>query len=59
MAAQAEEPISAHIDSPHRSAAHLPEHVAVPIGAQTAAEALEVDRCGTRNRRKDTEADLV
>ena len=39
MAAQAEEPISAHIDSPHRSAAHLPEHVAAPIGAQAAAEA--------------------
>ena len=41
MAAQAEEPISTHIDSPHRSAAHLPEHVAAPIGAQAAAEALE------------------
>ena len=41
MAAQAEEPISAHIDSPHRSAAHLPEHVAAPIGAQAAAEALK------------------
>ena len=38
--AQANEPIS-HIDSPHRSAAHLPEHVAAPIGAQAAAEALE------------------
>jgi hypothetical protein len=33
MAAQAEEP--------HRSAAHLPEHVAAPIGAQAAAEALK------------------
>ena len=41
MAAQAKEPISAHIDLPHRSAAHLPEHVAAPIGAQAAAEALE------------------
>ena len=41
MATQAEEPITAHIDSPHRSAAHLPEHVAAPIGAQAAAEALE------------------
>ena len=41
MAAQAEEPISAHIDSPHRSAAHSPEHVAAPIGAQAAAEALK------------------
>ena len=41
MAARAEEPISAHIDAPHRSAAHLPEHVAAPIGAQAAAEALE------------------
>jgi len=41
MAAQAEEPISAHIDAPHRSAAHLPEHVAAPIGAQAAAEALK------------------
>jgi hypothetical protein len=42
MAAQGEEPSSAqHIDSPHRSAAHSPEHVAAPIGAQAAAEALE------------------
>jgi hypothetical protein len=41
MAAQAEEPIPAHIDSPHRSAAHSPEHVAAPIGAQAAAEALK------------------
>jgi hypothetical protein len=41
MAAQTEEPISARIDGPHRSAAHLPEHVAAPIGAQAAAEALE------------------
>ena len=41
MAAQAEEPISARIDAPHRSAAHSPEHVAAPIGAQAAAEALK------------------
>ena len=41
MTAQAEEPISAHIDGPHRSAAHLPEHVAAPIGAEAAAEALK------------------
>jgi hypothetical protein len=41
MSAQAEEPISAHIDAPHRSAAHSPEHVAAPIGAQAAAEALK------------------
>jgi len=40
MAVQADEAIS-HIDAPHRSAAHLPEHVAAPIGAQAAAEALE------------------
>ena len=40
MAAQGEEPIS-QIDVPHRSAAHLPEHVAAPIGAQAAAKALE------------------
>jgi hypothetical protein len=39
--AASEEPISAHIDAPHRSAAHLPEHVAAPIGAQAAAEALQ------------------
>ena len=38
--AQANEPIS-QIDAPHRSAAHLPEHVAAPIGAQAAARALE------------------
>jgi hypothetical protein len=44
MAAQAEEPISAHIDSPHRSAGHLPEYVAAPIGAQAAAEALDGSR---------------
>jgi hypothetical protein len=42
MAAQAEEPIPAqYIDSPHRSAAHSPEHVAAPIGALAAAEALK------------------
>jgi hypothetical protein len=41
VTAQAEEPIPAHVDSPHRSAAHLPEHVAAPIGAQAAAEALK------------------
>jgi hypothetical protein len=41
MAGQAEEPISVHIDAPHRSAAHLPENVAAPIGAQAAAEALK------------------
>ena len=40
MPAQAEEPISQHIDAPHRSAAHSPENVAAPIGAQAAAEAL-------------------
>ena len=40
MAAQGEEPIP-QIDAPHRSAAHLPEHVAAPIGAQAAAKALE------------------
>ena len=40
MATPADEAIS-HIDAPHRSAAHLPEHVAAPIGAQAAAEALE------------------
>jgi len=41
MPAPVEEPISAHIEGPHRSAAHLPEHVAAPIGAATAAEALK------------------
>jgi hypothetical protein len=41
MAAPAEEPIPAHIDAPHRSAAQSPEHVAAPIGAQAAAEALK------------------
>ena len=41
MTAEADEAISAHIDAPHRSAAHSPEHVGAPIGAQTAAEALE------------------
>ena len=41
MATQAEEPIFAPIDAPHRSAAHSPEHVAAPIGAQAAAEALK------------------
>ena len=40
MATPADEAIS-HIDAPHRSAAHLPEHVAAPIGAQAAAKALE------------------
>jgi hypothetical protein len=40
MSAQAEEPIPAHIDAPHRSAAHSPEHVAAPIRAEVAAEAL-------------------
>ena len=28
------------IDEPHDSAAHLPEHVAAPIGSDEAAEAL-------------------
>ena len=28
------------IDEPHHSAAHLPEHVAAPIGADEAARAL-------------------
>jgi len=41
MPAQVEETISANIDAPHRSAAHLPEHVAAPIGADAAAEALK------------------
>jgi len=27
-------------DQPHQSAAHLPEHVAAPIGADEAADAL-------------------
>jgi hypothetical protein len=29
-----------HIDGPHHSAAHLPEHVAAPIGADQATAAL-------------------
>ena len=29
------------IDEPHYSAAHLPEHVAAPIGPDEAAEALK------------------
>jgi len=41
MAAPAEEPVSTNIDAPHRSAAHSPENVAAPIGAQAAARALE------------------
>jgi len=28
-------------DEPHHSAAHLPEHVAAPIGPEEAAEALK------------------
>jgi hypothetical protein len=28
------------LDEPHHSAAHLPEHVAAPIGADEAAQAL-------------------
>jgi hypothetical protein len=28
-------------DEPHRSAAHLPEHVATPIGSDEAVEALK------------------
>jgi hypothetical protein len=40
MQGRVEGPV-AHIDAPHRSAAHLPEHVAAPIGAAAAAEALK------------------
>jgi hypothetical protein len=40
MQGQVEEP-GARIDAPHRSAADLAEHVAVPIGAEAAAEALK------------------
>ena len=40
MQGQAEEPV-AYIDAPHHSAAHLPEHVASPIGAEAAAETLK------------------
>ena len=29
------------IDQPHQSAAHLPEHVAAPIGSDEAADALK------------------
>jgi len=29
------------IDEPHQSAAHLPEHVAAPIGADEAGQALK------------------
>lgn len=29
------------MDEPHQSAAHLPEHVAAPIGADEAARALK------------------
>ena len=32
--------MSMHPDEPHYSAAHLPEHVAAPIGADEAAQAL-------------------
>jgi hypothetical protein len=28
------------VDEPHHSAAHLPEHVAAPIGSEAAAQAL-------------------
>jgi hypothetical protein len=30
-----------HIDQPHQTAAHLPEHVAAPIRADEAARALK------------------
>ena len=39
MQGQAGEPV-AYIDAPHHSAAHLPEPVASPIGAEAAAETL-------------------
>jgi hypothetical protein len=32
--------MSMHPDEPHYSAAHLPDHVAAPIGADEAAKAL-------------------
>jgi len=32
------------IDEPHQSAAHLPEHVAAPIGADEAGQALKDGR---------------
>jgi hypothetical protein len=40
MQGQAGEPV-AYIDAPHHSAAHLPEHVASPIGAEAASETLK------------------
>ena len=30
-----------HTDEPHHTAAHLPEHVAAPIGSDQAVEALK------------------
>ena len=37
-----EQPAEAmHGDEPHESAAHLPEHVAAPIGSDRAAEVLK------------------
>ena len=40
MQGRVEEPV-AHIGAQHRSAAHLREHMAAPIGADAAAEAFK------------------